>query len=181
MTFPASFWSSLAFLILTAMLCRRWPVLALQAATGAFCLVGQALLLQLPECGPIVFADTVLFVLPTVPLVSACGSSGMRTASVFLIVPLALSAHVYAGSEARAVVLPIAISFVQGMVAISGISNRTWRAVSFEGMQRWAGTCIAAIGPIGIGFAPVWNDVAWTGVAAYAFACLAYLVHEHEK
>lgn len=181
MTLPASFWTSLAFLILTAMLCRRWSLLALHGATGAFCAALQMALLRLPETSETVFADTVLFMLPTVPLCAAAGLPDMKTAACFVVVPLACFVHVYVGSEARAVFLPLAIAAVQGTIAVHGIANREWKSKSFAGMQRWGATCVAAIGTIGLGFVPFWSDVAWTGVAANAFVCLAYLANENEQ
>jgi hypothetical protein len=141
----------------------------------------QVLLWKLPSDDWIVLADSILFVLPTLPLVVACGWSELRGTIVFALVPIAIGIHLQCGSEARSIALPIMVATVQGAAAISGIASKSWKPRIEFGTQRWAATCIAAIGLVGIGFSPAWADVAWTGVAAHAFACLAYLAEEQRQ
>lgn len=178
MDLPASFWACLAFLILTGMLCRRWPLPALYGATAAFCAVEQAMLRMLPPEMPLLFADALMFVLPTVVLVRACGMSDAMAASVFLFVPCALWAE-QNDQAARISLLTLGIGTAQGLAAVFGAMDEVLSPN--KSLSRWAAVCIAAVGALGIGFSEVWSDVAWTGVAAHAFACLAYLVHERDE
>lgn len=179
MPLPAAYWACLALLILTGMLCRSWPALSLYGATAAFCAVGQALLRFMPSDPLIVFADSVLFVLPTVVLVRACGVSEESAIFIGLIVPLALGVDERIGADIRSTLLVIGVGTVQGFAALRAIRNEARSEARTT--SRWVAVCIAAIGVLGLAFCASWIDVAWTSVAAHAFACIVYLADEQRQ
>jgi hypothetical protein len=176
MRIHAAYWACIAFFALTGMLCRRWPLLSLYGALGAFCAVYQVVLALLPYDPLIVLADTILFVLPSVVLARACGASPHRSLSVGLLVPIAMYADREFGYDIRALLLIVGVSCAQGMSALIGIRDEIRTTESIRG--RWAAVVVAAVGVLGIGFVQFWPDVAWTGVAAHAFVCIAYLANE---
>jgi hypothetical protein len=179
MDLPASFWACLALLILTGMLCRRWPLLSLYGATAAFCSVFQAHLDPLPYEPLVVFADSILFVLPTVVLVRACGLSEEASIVVGMFVPLAMGVDEKMGPDIRSTLLVLGIGAAQGFAAVFGVRNEL--RSDERSTSRWVAVVIAAIGVLGLSFSSIWSDVAWTGTAAHAFACLAYLADEKRE
>lgn len=179
MHLPPPFWACIALLTLTGMLCRRWPLLSLYGAVGAFCGVVQAYLIDFPSMPEVVVADSILFALPTVVLVRACGMSDAFSASTLAIVPISFIVGRLFGPDAYAFSMIVGVGAAQGFAAVRGALAET-RSPD-RSLSRWAAVCIAAIGPLGLGFVHVWSEVAWTGVAAHAFACLAYLVHDEPE
>lgn len=179
MTLPLSYWAAIAFCVLLGLLCRRWSGVALYGATAAFCDVFRALVAGLPSETAIIFADSVLFVLPTVPLARACGTEEIDSVAYLVLVPLLIVVGEVAGSDVRASTMIAVVAGIQGWSAVVGFHGEMRSAD--RSLSRWAATCIASIGLLGVGFADTWNDVAWTGVAAHAFACVAYLLDEHRK
>lgn len=160
------------------MLCRRWSFLALYGATAALCAIGQAVLVRLPAVPEILFADSILFVLPSVVLAKACGASDARASSIFLVVPCAM----WIGNpdpHVRSLLLTLGVGAAQGMSALLGMRNEIRERRSSP--ARWAAICIAIVGVVDLGFVDVWSDIAWTGVTAHAFVCIAYLVDEQRK
>lgn len=179
MPIPVSFWALFISASVVAIVCRRWPLLALYAALAVFCNVFRAHLVSLPVASEIVFADAVLFVLPSVALARACGASEARSASALHVATVAILSGSMFDSEVRSKIAILGVAFVQGSSACIGLSQELQEAD--PSLERRTATCIAIVGLLGLGFTDIWDDVAWTGVAAYAFACLAYFVHEHEK
>lgn len=178
MPLPASYWAAVIVFLLTGMLCRRWPSLALYGASSAFCTVHRGLLLYLPDDPCVFFMDAVYFVLPTMTLVRSCGVNERMSVLSMLLVPVAFVFGESYGNDVRRSLLILGISTMQGMGTIVAFAKEARaRSASFD---RRIAACIAAIGPLGLAFVADWNDVAWTGVAVHAFACLAYLVHEQE-
>lgn len=173
---PASYWTALALSILTGMLCRRWPLLSLHGAVAALCAVGQALVLRLPADPAVLLADSILFVLPSIVLVHACGMSEKLSISVYAIVPFAVVVGETFGSEMRGLLSTIGIGSIQGFAAVFG-TNREIRSER-KSVERWVAVTLSAVGILGLGFSEIWTDVAWTAAAAHAFACVAYLVDE---
>lgn len=159
--------------------CRHWSKLALCGAVAAFCEVFRAHLLPLPVTSEIVFVDAVLFVLPSVALARACGASEAQSASVLHVATVSILSGSMFDGEVRSKLAILGVAFVQGASACIGLSQELQEVD--PSLERRAATCIAIIGLLGLGFTDIWDDVAWTGVAAYAFACLAYLVHEQPE
>lgn len=176
MLLPVSYWACLALFIFTGIFCRRWPLLALYGAVSAFCVVGQALLSPLPPEQEVLFADAILFVLPSIVLARACGVSELWSIRVMLIAPFAINVDILYGSTARAKCLILWVATAQSISACVGLAEELRQ--TDRSLERRAATCIAIVGLLGLGFVDVWDDVAWTGVAAHVFACLAYFVHQ---
>lgn len=179
MTLPWSWWFLVASCCLMGTVCRRWPKLALCGALAAFCEVFRAHLLPLPVTSEIVFVDAVLFVLPSVALARACGASEVQSASVLHVATVSILSGSMFDGDVRSKLAILGVAFVQGASACVGVSQELQEVD--PSLERRAATCIAIIGPLGFGFVHVWSDVAWTGVAAHAFACVAYLVHDHPE
>jgi hypothetical protein len=179
MSLPASYWALVGVGVSAGLLCRKWPTLALYAALATFCNVFRAHLIPLPSDPEIAFADAVLFVLPTVALARACGVSELWSIRMIVLAPFAVNVGILYGSDARAKCLVLWVAAAQGASACVGLAEEL-RHVD-RSLERRAATCIAIIGLLGLGFVDVWDDVAWTGVAAHAFACLAYFVHQQPQ
>jgi hypothetical protein len=179
MTLPASLWALVAFNVLVGALCRRWPAIALYGAVCAFCNVFRAHLIPLPSDPAILFADAIMFCLPSVVLLHACGVSELRSIQVMKLAPIAMILGYVFGADVRIYGLMLGIGFVQGMAAIRGTRDEIGSAN--KSMSRWAAVILAVSGVVGLAFLDVWRDVAWTGVAAHAFVCVAYLAYDEQK
>lgn len=176
MNIHASFWAYIASLVVMGIVCRRWPSVALFGALSAFGGILQAHLIPLP-CDPlVVFADSILFALPTVALVRACGLTDEGSIVFGAIVPLAMGVDERFGSDLRCTLLILGVGAAQGFAGVLGLHAEMKAKKS--NLERRAAICLSFVGVLGLLFVDVWHDVAWCGVAAHAFACLAYLAEK---
>jgi hypothetical protein len=177
MPLPAPFWACLALFLAVGITCRKWPALSLWGAVCAFCAVGQALLRWLPSEHPIVLADSILFVLPSIVLARACGATERRALLVGLVVPVSVAFDF--DPFVRSSMLTFGVALAQGSSALLGLRDEIQS--DKPNLSRRIAIAIAAVGVLGIGFVDAWPNVAWTAVAAHAFACFIYLAHENRK
>lgn len=173
MPLPATFWPLLIARALVALLCPRWPAVALYAALAAVCEVGRAGLLLLPESSLVIVADAAFFVLPSCVLAAACGASRRQAFAAGHIVSAALLAGAL-GPEWRRLVLVAGVTFVQGASMIVGLREEIRPGP--PSWERRAAVVLAAIGVLGGRFSRTWPNVAAAGAAAYAFVLCAYFV-----
>lgn len=179
MHLPTSFWACLFFLILTGLLCRKWPRVALYGAVSALCVIGQVLLRQLPSEPSLLLADALLFVLPSMALASACGMKDRIAVSIPALSLIAIVLCDPKWTDIRQKLLVLGVALAQSLAAVSALSDEI--CMIDRSLERRAAMCVAFIGLLDLGFVEIWDDVAWTGVAAHAFACLAYFVHQKEQ